>query len=91
MVATQPRRTLMQAAQTKRISISEVARRLREPGNVGVGMTKAGVKADFEVYDYIKSREQTHRIVGLDEDPMDTMTAAVRPTPLNRWRSLCTW
>ena len=43
---------------------------------MGVGTTKAGVKAVFpKVYDYIKSREQTHRIVGLDEDPMDTMTA----------------
>ena len=65
------------SADLKRISISEVARRFaRIPGNVGVGMTKAGVKAVFpKVYDYIKSREQTHRIVGLDEDPMDTMTA----------------
>ena len=39
-------------------------------------MTKAGVKAVFpKIFDYIKSREQTHRIVGLDEDPMHTMTA----------------
>ena len=65
------------SADLKRISISEVARRFaRNPDNVGVGMTKVGVKAVFpKVYDYIKSREQTHRIVGLDEDPMDTMTA----------------
>ena len=53
-------------------------------------MTKAGVKAVFpKVYEYIKSREQTHRIVGLDEDPMDTMSAVSSSTPLNRWRSLC--
>ena len=65
------------SADPKRISISEVARRFaRIPDNVGVGMTKAGVKAVFpKIFDYIKSREQTHRIVGLDEDPMDTMTA----------------
>ena len=65
------------SADLKRISISEVARRFaRTPDNVGVGMTKAGVKAVFpKIFDYIKSREQTHRIVGLDEDPMHTMTA----------------